>query len=65
MVKDTHVKFSYFFERLGCVGEIYLNESEKFENWGIEILVKFRDDEKLERLTHQRQSGGVSYEIEV
>lgn len=32
---------------------------EDFDKWAIDILVKFRDDEKLQLLTGERQSGGV------
>ena len=43
-----------------CAGEIKLAEHEDYERWAIDILVKFRDHEKLQLLTGQRQSGGVS-----
>jgi hypothetical protein len=33
---------------------------EDYANWALEILVKFRDEEELQVLTGQRQSGGVS-----
>lgn len=45
---------------IGCAGEIRINEHEDYEKWAIDILVKFRDSEKLQLLTGQRQSGGVS-----
>jgi structural maintenance of chromosomes protein 5 len=32
---------------------------DNFDKWGIHIKVKFRDSEKLQVLTGQRQSGGV------
>jgi chromosome segregation ATPase len=41
-----------------CVGEVDVDESEDFDKWGINIYVKFRDNEKLQLLTGQRQSGG-------
>jgi chromosome segregation ATPase len=41
-----------------CVGEVAVDESEDFDKWGINIYVKFRDNEKLQLLTGQRQSGG-------
>lgn len=34
---------------------------DNFDKWGIQIKVKFRDSEKLQVLTGQRQSGGVCY----
>lgn len=44
---------------IGCAGEIRISEHEDYEKWAIDILVKFRDSEKLQLLTGQRQSGGV------
>ncbi len=32
--------------------------NDDYDKWGIEILVKFRDNEPLQRLSGQRQSGG-------
>ncbi|KAG5462876.1 MAG: hypothetical protein BJ554DRAFT_3101 [Olpidium bornovanus] len=46
-------------EGINCVGEVRLSEHDDFADWGIEILVKFRDHERLQVLTGQRQSGGV------
>ena len=42
-----------------CAGEIRISRHEDFDKWAIDILVKFRDDERLQLLTAQRQSGGV------
>lgn len=47
------------FLGFGCAGEIRISEHEEYEKWAIDILVKFRDTEKLQLLTAQRQSGGV------
>lgn len=44
---------------MGCRGEVQLKEVENdFAQWGVEIHVAFRKEEKLELLTGQRQSGG-------
>jgi chromosome segregation ATPase len=43
---------------IGCAGEIRISQAPEFEKWAIDILVKFRDDERLQLLTGQRQSGG-------
>lgn len=45
---------------IGCVGEVQLGEHEDYDNWSIDILVKFRSTEKLQLLTGHRQSGGVN-----
>ncbi|KAI8346052.1 hypothetical protein B0O80DRAFT_407246 [Mortierella sp. GBAus27b] len=50
--------FSKSFEKIGCAGEVKLGEHEDYDKWCIDILVKFRDSEKLQKLTGQRQSGG-------
>ncbi|KAJ7183001.1 hypothetical protein C8R43DRAFT_1145589 [Mycena crocata] len=58
LVASVGKKFSAAFDRIGCAGEIRVREEEAYENWAIDILVKFRDTEKLQLLTGQRQSGG-------
>lgn len=47
------------FPGIGCAGEIRVSTHEDYDKWAIDILVKFRDEEKLQLLTGQRQSGGV------
>ena len=44
---------------IGCAGEVRVNQDVDFDQWSIQILVKFRENEKLQLLTGQRQSGGV------
>ncbi|KAF9981515.1 Structural maintenance of chromosomes protein 5 [Mortierella antarctica] len=58
LISDISKSFSTSFQRIGCAGEVKLGEHEDYDKWCIEILVKFRDDEKLQKLTGQRQSGG-------
>ncbi|KIM34992.1 hypothetical protein M413DRAFT_449948 [Hebeloma cylindrosporum] len=58
LVASIGVKFSAAFDRIGCAGEIRINENEDYEKWAIDILVKFRSSEKLQLLTAHRQSGG-------
>ena len=48
---------------IGCAGQINVAQNEDFDKWAIDILVKFRDDEKLQLLTGERQSGGVSVAV--
>ncbi|KAJ3032828.1 Structural maintenance of chromosomes protein 5 [Rhizophlyctis rosea] len=51
--------FSQAFDSIGCSGEVKLNPDESdYAKWGIDILVKFRDNEKLNALDGHRQSGG-------
>ncbi|KAJ3504973.1 hypothetical protein NLJ89_g7660 [Agrocybe chaxingu] len=58
LVNSIGAKFSAAFDRIGCAGEICISENEDYEKWAIDILVKFRDSEKLQLLTAHRQSGG-------
>jgi chromosome segregation ATPase len=34
--------FSYNFEQIGCAGEVGVHKDDDFENWAIQIKVKFR-----------------------
>ncbi|RPD67470.1 P-loop containing nucleoside triphosphate hydrolase protein [Lentinus tigrinus ALCF2SS1-7] len=58
LVGSIGKKFSAAFDRIGCAGEIRIREDEDYEKWAIDIMVKFRDNEKLQLLTGERQSGG-------
>lgn len=60
LVSSVSTKFSASFDRIGCAGEVLVKENSegKYEEWGIEIRVKFREHESLQTLTGQRQSGG-------
>ncbi|KAK6956260.1 hypothetical protein Daesc_001534 [Daldinia eschscholtzii] len=50
--------FSYNFEQINCAGEVSIHKDEDFEQWAIEIKVKFRENETLQQLNQHRQSGG-------
>jgi hypothetical protein len=54
-----HGRVIYLVLGIGCAGEIRISQHEDYEKWAIDILVKFRDSEKLQLLTAHRQSGGV------
>ncbi|OJT15503.1 Structural maintenance of chromosomes protein 5 [Trametes pubescens] len=58
LVDSIGEKFSRAFDRIGCAGEIRIREDEDYDKWAIDIMVKFRDHEKLQLLTGERQSGG-------
>ncbi|CAK9780717.1 unnamed protein product [Cutaneotrichosporon oleaginosum] len=59
LVQETSAKFSAAFERIGCTGEVRVNRVQgNYAEWGIEILVSYRDGQDLEVLTASRQSGG-------
>ncbi|KAE9380162.1 P-loop containing nucleoside triphosphate hydrolase protein [Stipitochalara longipes BDJ] len=50
--------FSYNFEQIGCAGEVDVHKDDDFEQWAIQIKVKFRENETLQQLDAHRQSGG-------
>ncbi|XJO76391.1 hypothetical protein BDV3_006922 [Batrachochytrium dendrobatidis] len=58
IVNRISENFSNSFETLGCAGEVQIAQNDDYAKWGIEIRVKFRDDEPLQVLTSTRQSGG-------
>ncbi|KAF3274165.1 Structural maintenance of chromosomes protein 5 [Orbilia oligospora] len=62
LVENISEAFSRSFEFIGCAGSVRIRKEGKdgcdFENWAIEILVKFRESETMQVLTAQRQSGG-------
>ncbi|KAG4305107.1 hypothetical protein PORY_001277 [Pneumocystis oryctolagi] len=58
IIYKINSNFSEAFEYIGCVGEVRIGKSDEFDKWRVEILVKFRDNENLQPLTAQRQSGG-------
>ena len=58
VVQSISEAFSESFGKIGCAGEVRIHKDEDFEKWEIQILVKFREAERLQILTNQRQSGG-------
>lgn len=60
MVQKISTKFAGFFDANGCVGEIRLDEPDDYDQWAVEIWVKFRQGkgETLHLLQGSVQSGG-------
>ncbi|KAL1843921.1 hypothetical protein VTJ49DRAFT_6864 [Mycothermus thermophilus] len=58
LVGEINDAFSYNFEQISCAGEVAVHKDEDFDKWAIEIRVKFRENETLQRLDQHRQSGG-------
>ncbi len=62
LVVDISDRFRDYFSshtHMDAAGEVSLVESgEDYSKYGIEIKVKFRDNEQLQALNAQRQSGG-------
>ena len=61
LIEEISEKFSYFFSNMGFAGMVELGKGEHindFANYGIEILVKFRENVPLQKLDPFKQSGG-------
>ncbi|KAI1092795.1 P-loop containing nucleoside triphosphate hydrolase protein [Rostrohypoxylon terebratum] len=58
VIRKINDAFSYNFEQINCAGEVGIHKDEDFEQWSIEIKVKFRENETLQQLNQHRQSGG-------
>ena len=44
---------------MSLLGEVDIDKPDDYDAWGIIIRVSFRRDIEMQRLTAQRQSGGV------
>eukprot|EP00549_Striatella_unipunctata_P004322 CAMPEP_0118725814 /NCGR_PEP_ID=MMETSP0800-20121206/33350_1 /TAXON_ID=210618 ORGANISM="Striatella unipunctata, Strain CCMP2910" /NCGR_SAMPLE_ID=MMETSP0800 /ASSEMBLY_ACC=CAM_ASM_000638 /LENGTH=480 /DNA_ID=CAMNT_0006634557 /DNA_START=166 /DNA_END=1608 /DNA_ORIENTATION=- len=65
-ISKVNILFGKYMTELGCAGEVRLyrgnsndgSNNGSFKDWGVEILVKFRDTSNLQVLSAQVQSGG-------
>ncbi|EFA77304.1 structural maintenance of chromosome protein [Heterostelium album PN500] len=61
-IADINEKFTQFFKEIRCMGEVLLGYNEKdpdnFEQYSIDIRVRFRDEDPMQSLTAHLQSGG-------
>ncbi|KAI3545384.1 RecF/RecN/SMC N terminal domain-containing protein [Colletotrichum filicis] len=58
LISKINDAFSYNFEQINCAGEIRVHKDEDFDQWALDIMVKFRENETLQQLNQHRQSGG-------
>ncbi|PJF17084.1 Smc5 DNA repair [Paramicrosporidium saccamoebae] len=59
MISLIDERFSAFFTQMHCAGQVRLAATgSDYDKYSLEILVKFRDNESLQVLSAQRQSGG-------
>lgn len=60
IVNSINKNFSKFFAKMGFVGEVELNRKAErdYDDYGIQIRVQYRDNEKLQALNRHVQSGG-------
>ncbi|KAG7388925.1 Structural maintenance of chromosomes protein 5 [Phytophthora pseudosyringae] len=59
VVQHIDTSFREFFEDIGCVGEILLDDEDSdVAKWGIQRRAQFRKNTKLSTMTAEEQSGG-------
>ncbi|KAF2135799.1 uncharacterized protein K452DRAFT_322848 [Aplosporella prunicola CBS 121167] len=58
LVQKISDAFSFNFNKIGCAGQVGIYKAEDFDQWAIQIQVKFREQEQLSLLDSHRQSGG-------
>ncbi|KAM0260619.1 hypothetical protein ACHAQJ_002681 [Trichoderma viride] len=58
LVSKVNDAFAYNFEQISCAGEVRVDKNEDFDQWALDIMVKFRENESLQQLNAHRQSGG-------
>ena len=61
LVEEISERFSNFFSSMGFAGMVELGKGEHlndFANYGIDVLVKFRENVPLQKLDPFKQSGG-------
>ncbi|WEJ92816.1 Structural maintenance of chromosomes protein 5 [Yamadazyma tenuis] len=58
LVFRISLSFKKKFVAVASDGEVRLKKQEKFKDWRLEILVKFRQESELKILDRQSQSGG-------
>ncbi|KAL7951909.1 hypothetical protein V8C42DRAFT_305587 [Trichoderma barbatum] len=58
LVSKINDAFAYNFEQISCAGEVRVHKHEDFDQWSLDIMVRFRENESLQQLNAHRQSGG-------
>ena len=58
LVERISRAFNHNMQQISCAGEVGIHKDNEFDQWAIQIMVKFRDHEPLTQLDSHRQSGG-------
>ncbi|KAI5464112.1 P-loop containing nucleoside triphosphate hydrolase protein [Mariannaea sp. PMI_226] len=58
LVSKINDAFAYNFEQISCAGEVRVHKPDDFDAWALDIMVRFRENETLQKLNAHRQSGG-------
>jgi chromosome segregation ATPase len=56
LVQEISDAFAYNFEQIGCAGEVGVHKDEDFDQWAIEIKVKFRFGTPIPRFAFKKIS---------
>lgn len=58
LVQRISDAFAFNMRQIHCAGEVAIHKDADFDQWAIQIRVKFREHESLTQLDAHRQSGG-------
>ena len=58
LVKQISSSFAHNMGQINCNGSVEVFKHEDYDQWAIEIFVRFREGETMTRLDAHRQSGG-------
>lgn len=58
LVQEISLMFNKRFTKVASDGQVELAKNERFSDWKLQILVKFRQESELKVLDRQSQSGG-------
>lgn len=58
LVNGISLAFNERFTKVAIDGRVILTKEDKFKDWSLDILVRFREEAELKRLDNRSQSGG-------
>ena len=59
LTEKLNANFAIFMSNIHCKGRVELENPEVFRNIGLDVKVSFREDQEVQSLNGQVQSGGV------
>ena len=61
LTEKLNTNFILFMSNIKCKGKVQLENVDIFRNIGLDVQVSFRNDQELQSLNGQVQSGGVGF----
>ena len=58
LTRQISSSFAYNMGKINCNGHVEVDKNEDFDQWALQIFVRFREGEQMTRLDSHRQSGG-------